>query len=311
MSAPHPYLLSYPPASWHIRGGVNYRSLDRRPTSPRRAFEEWRALADAIEELGGVVAVMPPPAVEPPLTGLIYAANHGAWFPAHRTFLVASMFVAHRQAEPEHVARFAAESLGLAVARSPATWEGQADVATLADERFILTYGVRTVAAASEPVTALLPPGADVLRVELRDPFFHGDTCISALRRGAGGLLLAFEGALVGTSLGALEKLAGPDYELVPVSEADALAYACNGLGVGDTVLMPEGVSDALCARVERSGFRVRPMSFAELFGKGGGGPRCLVNELRGLEPGSIPASARYGGLRAALVAAGAAYPAE
>ncbi|MCC6528387.1 MAG: hypothetical protein IT373_37425, partial [Polyangiaceae bacterium] len=121
--------------------------------------------------------------------------------------------------------------------------------------------------------------------------------------------LLAFEGALVGTSLGALEAFAGPDYELVPVSEADALAYACNGLAVGDTVLMPEGVSAALSARIERSGFRVRPMSFAELFGKGGGGPRCLVNELRGLDPGSIPASARYRELRAALVAEGASYP--
>ena len=298
----HPYLLSPPPARWHLRGAANFRSAAREATSPRRALEEWLALAEAIDELGGAVVVLPAPDVDPPLTGLPYAANHGAFFPRRGAFRLAHMAAPHRGGESPVVAHFVERELGLPVEATAAAWEGQADITTLGPEKLVLSWGVRTEAAACDELIAHLPEATDVLSVELRAPFFHGDTCVSAIPLTAGrGLLLVHEGALVDATLGTLEMFAGSDYALVPVSEADALAYACNGLAVDRTVLMPEGVSDALCARLEVDGLRVRTLSFRELFGKGGGGPRCLVNELRGLAPEAIPSSVAFAGQRAAL----------
>src|SRR5207237_1615672 len=88
-----------------------------------------------------------------------------------------------------------------------ATWEGQADVCSLPGERYVLTWGVRSVRESVDEVMELLPPVARALPVRLRQPFFHGDTCLNVVR-GAGGrtLLLAHAGAFVETSLSDLER---------------------------------------------------------------------------------------------------------
>jgi len=45
---------------------------------------------------------------------------------------------------------------------------------------------------------------------------------------------------------------------------------------------MPTGLSTGLRGNLLRRGFNIEELDLPELFGKGGGGPRCLVNELRG-----------------------------
>ena len=87
--------------------------------------------------------------------------------------------------------------------------------------------------------------------------------------------------------------------EVIEISEADALAYACNSLSLGRTLLAPPGLSAELTSRLTDRGVDVQPMDFGELFGKGGGGPRCLVNELRGLD--RAPDGTRYPEQRSAL----------
>ena len=69
---------------------------------------------------------------------------------------------------------------------------------------------------------------------------------------------------------------------MLAVDEEDALDYACNSLCVDGTVLMPAGLSTGLRGHLVRRGFAIEELDLPELFGKGGGGPRCLVNELRG-----------------------------
>ena len=99
-----------------------------------------------------------------------------------------------------------------------------------------------------------------------------------------GPVLLACEAALVDRSLADVRAFAR-GVEVVPVSEADARAYACNALAVGTTWLVPRGVSDELLKRVASFGLEIVELDLSELFGKGGGGPRCLVNVT-----GNIPA---------------------
>jgi N-dimethylarginine dimethylaminohydrolase len=278
------YLMSYPGPTWQIRGGENFRSQERSGTSPRRALAEWLRLCDGITQAGGHILVMPPAEVTPPLTGMMYTANAGALFKSgdQHTFLLSKMSVAHRQGERDLIRRFMADA-GLPVAESSHVWEGQADVCTLPGNRFVLTFGVRTVREALAEVRARLPAGARVLEVKLRQPYFHGDTCLNPLTtRGGDTVLLAHGGALVDTTLVELQRFVGDAAEVFAVEEADALGYACNALGVAGTVLLPAGLSTGLRGQLARRGLQLEELELGELFGKGGGGPRCLVNELRG-----------------------------
>ncbi len=306
---PPVHLLCHPAPDWHIRGAANFRSQARAPTSPRRAMREWIALAEAIAARGAEVVVLSPPKGET-LTGMMYAANFGRYFPATGRFVVSRMHVSHRRGEAPHVTRFVEEVLGLKTAQAPVVWEGQADVADLPGDRHVLTYGVRTVREASELVRAELGPEARTLEVRLRDPYFHGDTCLSALSTPGGKtLLLVYPGALVDATPEDLAAFGGEAVEVLTISEADALAYACNALEVAGTLLVPAGVSDGLLAEIEGHGLGIEVMDFGELFGKGGGGPRCLVNVLRGLPPERIPEAARFSVRRAELLELAETFP--
>lgn len=268
--------MSYPPAAWRIRGAKNFRSANRQETDPRAAGREWLALADAIERAGGRVVVLPPAASDPPLTGMMYTANAGAYFASG--FAISRMWAEHRLTESDHVSDFMTR-LGIPVVRAEHVWEGQADICTLPGERYILTYGVRSVAESASEVRARLPAGARVLEVEIRDPYFHGDTCMASLRTPKGPALLLCHEALVAPSADAIAAFA-EGVEVVRVSEADTLAYACNALAIGGHWLAPRGISAELRATIAALGLEVVELELSELFGKGGGGPRCMVNEL-------------------------------
>src|SRR5688500_9496791 len=122
-------LMSYPGPDWHIRGGENFRSRARSATSPRRAMQEWLGLCDRIVHAGGHILVMPPPSVQPPLTGMVFTANAGQLFhlPDRWVYLVSRMAVEHRRGEREHVSAFLGDA-GLTVMHARQPWEGQADL---------------------------------------------------------------------------------------------------------------------------------------------------------------------------------------
>jgi N-dimethylarginine dimethylaminohydrolase len=279
------FLMSYPRADWQIRGGENFRSKARAQTNPRAAMREWLTLCDAITRAGGRILVMPPPgASEPGMTGMIYTANSGALFKQgeRATFVISKMSVAHRQGERERLLGYWKQA-GLPTEEAPHVWEGQADITTLPGSRYLLTWGVRSVRESVADVQKRLPSSARTLEVKLREPFFHGDTCLNPLTNRAGDtVLLAHGGALVDRTLPELRTFVGSYAEVYAVEEEDALNYACNALCIDGTVLLPTGLSTGLRGQLVRRGFTLEELELGELFGKGGGGPRCLVNELRG-----------------------------
>jgi N-dimethylarginine dimethylaminohydrolase len=283
------FLMSPPPKRWRIRGGENFRSKGKAATNPQAAMKEWLSLCDAIVRAGGRVLVLPPAEVDPPLTGMMYTANSGALFvrDGRARFVVSSMSVAHRQAERTPVGAFASSQLELEVDEAPHVWEGQADVTTLPGGAFLLSWGVRSVRESVDDVRGRLGKEARTLDLKLRDPWFHGDTCLNPLTTAKGRtVLLAFPGALVDRTLDELGRFVGDAAEVLPVDEADALGYACNVLCVGGKLLLPKGLSSKLLGQLSERGFVLEELELGELFGKGGGGPRCLVNELRGFEHG-------------------------
>ena len=303
----HSYLMSPPPRGWRIRGGTNYKSKSRPSVNPRKALEEWISLADAIESAGGKVGVVEP-SEEPLLTGMMYAANAG-WLRAvgpDPVFRLANVSVAHRKAELP-VLDLALVAAGFRTERSNAVWEGQADMCHLPD-RLILTYGVRSTRESVEEVGDALPMGALFHPARLREPYFHGDTCMDALAAPRGPIWFAFPGAFASAEeYEAARVFAGGSAEVIEISEADALAYACNSLAVGEELLLPTGLSRKFKDAARSAGYKVRELDFGELFGKGGGGPRCLVNELRGLP--EVPSSLAYSRIRPSLAGRVATYP--
>jgi N-dimethylarginine dimethylaminohydrolase len=300
------FLMSPPAPGWRIMGGANYKSIARAAVNPRKALEEWLKLADAITSAGAEIAVLPAP--EPPglLTGLMYTANAG-WLLAPDRFRVAHLSVAHRRAEQAYLLAAIPRVLGVQVEPAASIWEGQADMCTLGPATVLLSYGVRSAFESVAEVRAAMP-AVRIQVARLREPFFHGDTCMDVLETGSGKLWLAFPGAFASTEeYQTARTFAESEAEVLEISEADALGYACNSLSLGRTLLAPDGLSADLTAKLSARGIEIRFLDFAELFGKGGGGPRCLVNELRGL--GGVPSGMSYRDLRQTLVDQVGSYP--
>jgi N-dimethylarginine dimethylaminohydrolase len=300
------FLMSPPPPGWRITGGANYKSSGRPAVNPRKAMQEWLSLADAVVACGAEVCVLPPPGAPGLLSGLMYTANAG-WLVTADRFKVAHLSVAHRKAEQAYLGEVLPGLLGLSVEASTAVWEGQADMCTLGPSSLILSYGVRSVFESIAEVQGSLPPDARTQAARLREPFFHGDTCMDPIETHSGRAWLVFPGAFA-SSPDYLEvrAFAEREAEVLEISEGDALAYACNSLSLGRTLLVPPGLSVELCGRLVARGVELRPLDFGELFGKGGGGPRCLVNELRGME--RPPPGTSYREKRAELFGAVAGY---
>src|SRR5262249_48956901 len=149
------------------KAGANYKSeIAHLAYSPRRAYDEWLSILDAIVACGGDAIYQFEPADEPlldkgplegdgdgalhprgsrqtlgrmadPLTGRVFAAN-GPWVSVAGGALRAVMpnMLEHRRAEAAYYcgvlgALAAAAGLGLEIADNPHRWEGMADVATV------------------------------------------------------------------------------------------------------------------------------------------------------------------------------------
>jgi len=318
------YLMSYPARNWG-RGwaGVNFRSREAvtEAKHPRQAMREWIALADAIEQHGGRVYVVPPPKYDPPLNGMPFAANFGIWSrsASKPTYVLARPSVLHRQGEPRLLQLFW-KSFDVELAQPVSAWEGQADVQELPANRFLVSWGPRSSKASVMEVIPHLPSGAVPFEVEIvKDPsgrYFHGDTVFSVVANPNGETyFLAYRDAVRSPAFGSLaEFVTGTGVrEVIELSLEDTLAYAANGLEVNGTLIMPDGISSSLKGVLESRGFPVTVLPFHELFGKGGGGPRCQVNVLREI-PSQVEeqlAPVAFSASRSKLVRVAHKYPNE
>jgi N-dimethylarginine dimethylaminohydrolase len=168
-------LIVRPPVPATVnKAGANYKSeVPYLAYSPRRAYDEWLSILDAIRACGGDAiyqfealddpfldrgdlhvhgdgAITPVGSTEQlgsiadVMTGRVFAAN-GPWIAKTGTTLSAVMpnMLAHRQAEAPYykslLEQLATGSLN--IVDNPHRWEGMADVATVG-ERVVLTYAV-------------------------------------------------------------------------------------------------------------------------------------------------------------------------
>jgi N-dimethylarginine dimethylaminohydrolase len=295
------FLMSPPGPTWALRGRANFRSQEAERVDAREARREWLMFARALEARGAVVVALPSPAEE--LTGMPYAAECGhvlARAGAAPLYLLPRMAKPHRRAEREHWERLA-RRMGLEVVDPGAgTWEAQGDVATF-DGATLLFYGVRTDREGMEAAARYFT--GEVLRVELREPAFHGNMAVLALP--AVDRMLVCPEAIVPASYALLEQRFGRE-RLLPVTGEEIRHYATNGLPFGKELLAPSLMPERVRSLVEAQGMRVTPFVMRELCEKGGGASRCLVSHAR-LEPGSftLPEENRLSAVAARMEAEG------
>jgi hypothetical protein len=309
------------------KAGANYKSeVAHLDYSPRRAYDEWLSILDAIVACGGdaiyqfeacdeplldhdSLEVDADGAVRPAgsrevlanmadvMTGRVFAAN-GPWVTTAPGRLRAVMpnMLAHRRSEETYYRELLAAladacQLALDVTPNPHRWEGMADVATVGD-RVVLTYAVpghydaTTTPKSSRSTREGVAFAADSAGVpddariyaELVYPHFHGDTVhFGARPTSRPPVLVQYAGGLWGDGAAVAARALGQDL-IVPIGRDDAVdAYAGNSRQVAGGVLVPDGVSPAFVAAIERLGLTTHRVPLFELFGKAGGGPACAT----------------------------------
>jgi N-dimethylarginine dimethylaminohydrolase len=134
-------------------------------------------------------------------------------------------------------------------------------------------YGWRTERAAVNQISETLGVRTVPLLL-VDDRFYHLDTCLCPL---ASGHVMVFMDAFSPHAQRILRRAIEPEY-LIEVSVADAVAFACNAVEIGDAIVM-HSASRSLRERLNAAGYRVFATDLSE-FHKAGGSAKCLTLKL-------------------------------
>ncbi len=261
MCAPRLYEVTYVINPW-MRDNVGR-------SSQSRAMQQWQRLYEALTNLAEV-HLIDPVAGSP---DMVFTANAGL----AREGVVAISRFRHpeRQGEEPHFRRWFAKA-GYRVVELPedTAFEGEGDALFSADgSRLWVGHGLRTDEKSHELLRSIWK--VEVVSLRLIDPrFYHLDTCFAPLPDGS---LLYYPEAFDPPSLARIEAYY-PEGKRIPVSEADALQFACNAVSVGEILVLNQ-ISEALDERLRERGFRTIQMQLDE-FLKAGGAAKCLVMQL-------------------------------
>ncbi|WP_246207088.1 dimethylarginine dimethylaminohydrolase family protein [Methylocystis heyeri] len=134
-------------------------------------------------------------------------------------------------------------------------------------------HGWRTSKEAPALIENIL--GRSTVGLRLVDPrFYHLDTCFCPL---PGGWLLYYPQAFDHDSQQKIATLAGEE-KLIPVSEEDAMFFACNAVEARGAVFLNDA-TQALQRRLHEAGFTPVLTPLSEFF-KAGGAAKCLTLKL-------------------------------
>ncbi|RDV39500.1 hypothetical protein DV096_02705 [Bradymonadaceae bacterium TMQ3] len=290
-----PAVLMAHPRHFTIKGGANphTRNKDKslKEVDPTLALEQWNTYVDQLVECGLDVYVIDP---TPELTGMVFTANAGFIYGLHdtrpspqKTFFPSHFMVEHRMGETERFADFFT-NFGLQVSDIPEQWrwEGEADAFPVlkgADQTWIFTHGFRSDSEVGDWLESGLL-NEDVVSLTLSDErYYHGDTAICDL----GDHVLVYLDALEPVSRERIKEVLGE--RLVEIEEKDARAFLGNSFYVEveerRLLFVPAGVRKKTQKAIEKLGVEVIEIDVSEFFGKGGGGPKCMIFNLGVCDP--------------------------
>ena len=272
MCAPQWYDIDYVINPW-MAGNLHRPNRDT-------AFAQWRSLYEHLQSLAAVRLI-------PAVAGLpdMVFVGHAALV-QHGIAAISSFAHAQRQAEEKPLRRWLQDH-GFLLWNTPreTAFEGEGDAIFDATGNHLwAAHGVRTCRQCHPHIADAFQVG--VTSLHLVDPrFYHLDTCFAPL---AGGFIMYFPEAFDAASLAAIEAAYHPARR-VALTEQEAIAFACNVINIGETILM-HTVSSNLPARLTHLGFDVIHLDLSE-FLKGGGSAKSLALRLSDVQtPSSLAA---------------------
>jgi N-dimethylarginine dimethylaminohydrolase len=250
--------------------------------SRTQASAQWEQLRHALSQVARVMLVEP----QPGWPDMVFTANAG--LVREGVVAISRFFHPERQGEESHFRQWF-DDLGFIVCDMPMAtpFEGEGDALFEPDgSRLWAGHGVRTMQSTHRLLANLW--GVEVISLRLVDPrFYHLDTCFCPL---TGGYLMYFPAAFDAKANAEIESRYASERR-IPVSEADALRFACNAINVGQTILLNE-ISSELSRQLEARGFQVVQVQLTE-FLKAGGAAKCLVLRLSEMDATHIEVAPR------------------
>jgi N-dimethylarginine dimethylaminohydrolase len=253
------------PEFFDVRYRINPWMDPARPVDRRRARSQWNALVDAVRALGHTVEIFDP---EPDLPDMVFAANAGFVLGGR----VLGAHFRHSQRRPEEAPyRRWLERHGFTVYPATEFSEGEGDFA-LARGMLLAGWGFRSTPAAHREAQEFF--GCPVVSLELVDPrYYHLDTALAVVDDRT---VAYYPAAFSPGSRAVIKRLFG---DIIEVSAADAAVLGLNALSDGHHVILPAQAT-TLASELAERGFVPLAVDVSE-FRKAGGGPKCMMLELR------------------------------
>jgi len=264
MCAPDHYEVDYVINPW-MEGNIHKSSRER-------AVQQWQQLHHLLKERSQVELV----SAQLGWPDMVFTANAGLVL--GDTVVLSRFFHKERQGEEPYFKQWFQEQ-GYTVYELPKDlpFEGAGDALLDREGRWLWAgYGFRSELDSHPYLAKWLD--IEVVSLRLMDErFYHLDTCFCPL---TGGYLLYYPPAFDAYSNRLIE-MRVPEAKRIPVTEADAVNFACNAVNLDQTVVMNKA-SDRLKGQLQAAGFQVVETPLNE-FLKAGGAAKCLT--LRVTEP--------------------------
>jgi len=230
-----------------------------------KAMQQWTSLKNAIESCGIQVKQIEQ---ADGLPDMVFCCNSGI---AYKN----SIYLAHfrhpeRQGEREHYKRWFEKNGYKVHGDASAFFEGGGDAVFSAPDKLWAGYGFRSEKKAYDHIQKL--GSFKTIFCELNNKrFYHIDVCFMPL---SPDLALWYPQAFTEDTQRRMQQ----EIELIPISETEAARFACNGMTIDDTVILPSGCPETK-EKLAKRGFRVIECEMSE-FLKAGGAVQCLVMKL-------------------------------
>jgi N-dimethylarginine dimethylaminohydrolase len=264
-----PQILMCPPTYFDVEYAINPWMTQGDKVDTAKAMQQWQAMKDAIETLGGAEVKLAP-AIEG-LPDMVFTANAAVTY--NGVAVIASYRYPERQPEEDHMeAWFKAN--GHTTYRLPRNvhFEGHGDALKWNGILFS-GYRQRTSIAAHGFLTAYT--GLPVVSLELIDPrYYHVDVCMCPTDAGD---FIYYPGAFDEYGLKVIEATV-PEEKRIVVDEDEAAQFACNAVSIGKTLVLNEG-APKLTATMKARGYTVVAIDMSE-FIKSGGSCKCCTLRL-------------------------------
>jgi N-dimethylarginine dimethylaminohydrolase len=229
------------------------------------AQKQWDSLYQAIQGAGVEIELMSPH--DHP--DIVFTANAGlVW---NKSVIPAKFFHPERQGEePFYNAWFFENGFKIEQVGEGEAFEGEGDV-VVREEYLFMGHSSRTTMGAADKLAEVT--GLEVVPLELNpDEFYHLDTCMAS--QGHGGHIFYYPGGFTHEGREAIFRRISLR-QLIPVSEEEALCFACNMIIIGETAIFPTS-PESFVWKVKGAGLNPVMVDLSE-FMKAGGAAKCLT----------------------------------